>query len=220
MSLHLWLAFVIAASVILIIPGPTVVYVVAVGLTRGRRMALSAVPGVVAGDLVAMALSLAGVGTILALSATIFSIVKVAGAAYLVWIGINLWRDAGRLHALSDDARRARPENPSMRAFWITMLNPKSILFFVAFMPQFVVLDRPLILQFAILGATFLLLAAINIAGYAWLSGTVAHRVSPAMRCRFQRGGALCLVAAGVLSLWHDATDATVEASSSAAPVQ
>ncbi|MCB9942101.1 MAG: LysE family translocator [Geminicoccaceae bacterium] len=167
MSLHLWLAFVIAASVILIIPGPTVVYVVAVGLTRGRRMALSAVPGVVAGDLVAMALSLAGVGTILALSATIFSIVKVAGAAYLVWIGINLWRDAGRLHALSDDARRARPENPSMRAFWITMLNPKSILFFVAFMPQFVVLDRPLILQFAILGATFLLLAAINIAGHA-----------------------------------------------------
>ncbi|MEZ5824141.1 MAG: LysE family translocator [Geminicoccaceae bacterium] len=205
MSLELWLAFVVAASVLLLIPGPTIVYVVALGLTKGRATAMRAVPGVVAGDLVAMTLSLAGVGTILALSSTLYSAVKLGGAIYLVWIGITLWRQAPELQSLSADIRSTTIVRPAMQAFWVTVLNPKSILFFIAFMPQFIASARPILPQFVLLGLTFLVLAGLNIAAYAWLSGAVAARVTPRARARFQRGGALCLMAAGLYSIWTEA---------------
>ena len=206
MSLELWLAFLVAASVMLAIPGPTVVYVVALGLTKGRGMAMRAVPGVVAGDFVAMCLSLAGVGTILALSATLYSAVKIAGAVYLVWIGVSLWREAPGAMSLAGDIRSAKLSRPAMQAFLVTVLNPKSILFFIAFMPQFVVADRPILPQFLLLGMTFLVLAGLNIAAYAWLSATVAHRLTPLARCRIQQGGALCLIGAGLVSIWTEGT--------------
>ena len=93
-----------------------------------------------------------------------------------------------------------------MQAFLVTVLNPKSILFFIAFMPQFVVADRPILPQFLLLGMTFLVLAGLNIAAYACLSATVAHRLTPLARCRIQQGGALCLIGAGLVSIWTEGT--------------
>src|SRR5258707_12041210 len=92
MSLETWFAFVLAASVLLAIPGPTVTLVIGYALGEGRRAAWATVAGVALGDFTAMTLSLLGLGAVLAASAALFTILKIAGAAYLVYLGVRLWR--------------------------------------------------------------------------------------------------------------------------------
>ena len=92
MSFEVWLAFAAASAVLLTIPGPTVLLIIAHAVAHGRRAAPATMAGVVLGDLVAMTASLAGLGALLAASATLFGVLKWAGAAYLVYLGWRLWR--------------------------------------------------------------------------------------------------------------------------------
>jgi threonine/homoserine/homoserine lactone efflux protein len=99
MTLETWLAFTAASAVLLVIPGPTILLVVSYALGQGWRTALPMAIGVALGDFTAMTLSLLGLGALLAASATLFPILKWAGAAYLIWLGIKLWRAGGALDA-------------------------------------------------------------------------------------------------------------------------
>ncbi len=92
MSLELWIAFTLASAVLLAVPGPTVMLVVSYALGRGRGTGWATVPGVALGDFTAMTISLLGAGAILAASATLFTVLKLIGALYLLWLGIQLWR--------------------------------------------------------------------------------------------------------------------------------
>ena len=201
MSWELWLAFAIASAVVLAIPGPTVMLVISYALGRGPRTSRATVPGVALGDFTAMTVSLLGAGAVLAASATLFTVLKLAGAAYLIWLGIKLWRSGG-----TSESSEGTPAMGAGRAmFWhayvVTALNPKSIVFFVAFVPQFVVTDRPLWPQFIILEVTFLALAAANAALWAVLAGKVRARLThPATQRLVNRIGGSFLVAAGVLA--------------------
>ena len=96
MTLSLWAAFVAASSILLVIPGPTVLLVVSYALGQGWRTALPMAIGVALGDFTAMTLSMLGLGALLATSATLFTALKWIGAAYLVWLGIKLWRAGAR----------------------------------------------------------------------------------------------------------------------------
>ena len=91
MTIEAWLAFTAASAVLLVIPGPTILLVVSYALGQGWRAALPMAIGVALGDFTAMTLSMLGVGVLLATSATVFTVLKWAGAAYLVWLGIKLW---------------------------------------------------------------------------------------------------------------------------------
>ena len=104
MSFATWIAFAVASVVLLLIPGPTVLLVVSYALTQGRRIAVAMAAGVALGDFTAMTLSLAGLGALLAASATLFTVLKWVGAAYLVYLGVRLWRAKP---VLPDVARRA-----------------------------------------------------------------------------------------------------------------
>src|SRR5881275_2860049 len=99
MTVETWLAFTAASAILLVIPGPTVLLVVSYALGQGWRTALPMAVGVALGDFTAMSLSLLGVGALLAASATIFTALKWIGAAYLVWLGVRLWRAGGALEA-------------------------------------------------------------------------------------------------------------------------
>ncbi|MFL5158056.1 MAG: LysE family translocator, partial [Microvirga sp.] len=99
MTLETWLAFTAASAVLLVIPGPTILLVVSYALGQGWRTALPMAIGVALGDFTAMTLSLLGLGALLAVSATLFTALKWAGAAYLIWLGIKLWRAGGALDA-------------------------------------------------------------------------------------------------------------------------
>ena len=169
MSIETWLAFVAAATVLLIMPGPTILLVISYALGRKMRVALPVAIGVALGDLTAMTLSLMGLGVLLSMSALLFTIVKWIGAVYLVWLGIRLWRAGGKLHVEG----RAEPARSMLRHAWIvTALNPKSITFFVAFLPQFLDPAGGFWSQLLIFEATFLCLAFANALAY----GLVASR--------------------------------------------
>ena len=97
MSIELWLAFVAASTILLVIPGPTILLVVSYALGQGWRSAFPMAVGVALGDFTAMTLSMLGVGALLAASATVFTAVKIAGAAYLIYLGVKLWQAGGLL---------------------------------------------------------------------------------------------------------------------------
>jgi homoserine/homoserine lactone efflux protein len=187
MSLEIWIAFALASAVLLTIPGPTVMLVVSYALGRGRGSAWATVPGVALGDLTAMTVSLAGAGAVLAASATLFTVLKLSGAAYLVWLGVGMWRSAPARLAIDPGAGAPRERRRMfLKAYVVTALNPKSIVFFIAFVPQFVVADAPVMPQFTIMIATFVGLAAVNTILWAALVGE--------MRRRFERPGTLKLI--------------------------
>lgn len=195
LALDTWLAFVAATAVMLAIPGPTILLVIGQSLGGGTRAAAPLVAGVALGDLTAMTLSLAGLGALLAASATLFGVLKFAGAAYLVWLGIRMWRAPVEHGATAPvTARRAFRE-----AYVVTALNPKGIAFFVAFVPLFVDAARPFAPQAAVLVATFVSMAAVNASLYALLASRLSGAVGRAsVRRVFNRAGGTLLVGAGL----------------------
>lgn len=198
MSFNLWLAFVVASTALLMMPGPTVMVVVGYALSHGRRSAWPSVSGLVLGDFTAMTVSLAGLGAVLATSALAFTVLKWVGATYLIYLGIMSWRaarpEAAPANPVTGDGRRI-----FARAYLVTALNPKSIAFFIAFLPQFVAQSSPALPQFAVLGATFLVLALVNGVAYAWLAGGLRQAVlsGPGLRYVHRVGGG-CLIGAGI----------------------
>ena len=205
MSLELWLAFVVAASVMLTIPGPTILLVVTYALSHGRRSAVSTVLGVMIGDVVAMVLSLAGLGALMAVSSELFTAVKWIGAAYLVSLGIRMWRSApapaDREGAAADTGGRGTDRRMVWHAFAVTVLNPKSITFFVAFLPQFMEPAAPVLPQLLILGITFQGLAFLVVTAYALLAGGLGGSLRrPGAQRLFNRFGGSLLVGAGLFT--------------------
>jgi threonine/homoserine/homoserine lactone efflux protein len=198
MNLDVWLAFTAATIVLLVIPGPTTLLVVSYALGQGWRSAVPISIGVALGDFTAMTLSMLGIGALLSASATVFTVLKWAGAAYLVYLGIKLWRAGGRLHV------EARTDTASSRkmlthAWLVTALNPKSITFFVAFLPQFLSARDDFPTQMVIFETTFLVLAFANALGYALVASRARAlvRSTKAIRVINRVGGGL-LVSAGV----------------------
>jgi threonine/homoserine/homoserine lactone efflux protein len=172
-ELHTMGAFVTAAILLLVMPGPTDTLVVSYVLTRGRRSALASVPGVCLGYIVSLTLTLLGLGALLMTSAELFNALKIAGAVYLIYLGIKTWR-APVPETLDDDGRLAHDTwRMFTQAFVVTALNPAGIVFYVAFFPQFIDLDRPLMPQMAALGACFVVLGTLNSALYATLAAQV-----------------------------------------------
>ena len=201
MSLEMWAAYVIAATIVLVIPGPTILLVISQAISHGRRSVIPLAAGVTLGDFTAMTLSLLGLGAILAASAALFSILKMIGAVYLIYLGIKLWRSDPEKHEMNFAAAKA--SNPSLfkSAFIVTALNPKGIVFFVAFLPQFVNPQSQTAPQLLILGGTFLLLASINAALYAVFAGHLRDTMQNAkVRRWFNRCGGSVLIGAGIFT--------------------
>ncbi|HJM07158.1 MAG TPA: LysE family translocator, partial [SAR324 cluster bacterium] len=133
-----WIAFAVAAEILLLIPGPTILLVVAYSLSHGRTATLPLVTGVGLGDLTAMVFSFAGLGLLLSRVSELFFILKWAGAFYLVYLGIQLWRSPSTSMEWSEDKRSSQTHGGMFWHAWVTTaLNPKSIVFFLAFLPQF-----------------------------------------------------------------------------------
>lgn len=197
MAFETWLAFAAASAVLLMIPGPTILLVLSYALGRGWRVAAPVAAGVALGDLTAMTLSMLGVGVLLARSAALFTVLKWVGAGYLVWLGIKLWRAGGAPEA---EARHgsSRWERMLAHAWLVTTLNPKSLIFFVAFLPQFLDPDRSFWTQMVIFEATFVALAFANALGYALLGARARGLASSERAVRlFNRAGGTALIGAG-----------------------
>jgi len=201
MSMDIWIAFILASSALLIIPGPTVILVISHALGGGRKTAWATIPGVLMGDLFAMTASLLGAGAVLATSALLFTIMKWIGAVYLLWLGIKMWRSAGGRIELDDGQSETSRSKMFWSAFTVTALNPKGIIFFVAFVPQFVDPAAPALIQFAMLEATFLGCVAIIVTSWALLAGSFSQTLSnPRFIKRTHQAGASFLIGAGLMT--------------------
>jgi homoserine/homoserine lactone efflux protein len=200
MTLDHWLAFVAASAILLAIPGPTVLLVIAYALGHGRKAAAAIVAGVALGDFTAMTASMLGLGALLASSASAFGILRLAGAAYLVYLGVRLWLAPVE----AAEARATEPTRPwrmFAHAYAVTALNPKGIVFFVAFVPQFLVAGQPLLGQIVLLEATFLVMASANALSYALVASSARGALrDPSTRRGVNRVGGSLLIGVGVLA--------------------
>lgn len=203
MSIETWLAFAAASAIMLAIPGPTILLVISYALGHGRRTALATVTGVTLGDFTAMTASLAGLGALLATSASLFTILKLIGAGYLMFLGIKLWRAPIVIGPMGDNDNlpEEKPLKILLHSYVVTALNPESIIFFIAFVPQFLDLGKPFLPQTLILEATFLCLAALNALGYVFLADTARGYIRKASVQRLvNRSGGTLLIAAGAVT--------------------
>jgi threonine/homoserine/homoserine lactone efflux protein len=207
MSLDHWLAFVAASAVLLAIPGPTVLLVISYALSHGRKPAAAIVAGVALGDLTAMTASMLGLGAVLAASAAIFTVLRWIGGAYLVYLGIKLWRAPVDAPAEAAGVPSAGPGRMFAHAYAVTALNPKSIVFFVAFVPQFLDAALPFWPQVLTLETTFVTLAAVNAALFALLAAAARQKLrKPRVQRIVNRTGGSLLIGAGILAVgWRKA---------------
>ena len=202
MPIELWLAYAAAVAVLLVIPGPTILTVISYSVAHGNRANLPLVVAVALGDTTALVLSLLGLGALLATSALWFTLVKLVGGVYLLFLGLKM------LRAGIAPAELEAPPVPSSRwrlfanTYVVTALNPKGIVFFVAFLPQFITPGRDVTAQLWILAVTFVVMATINATLYAVFAGSARRLLaSPRAQRRFSFAGGSLLSVAGVWAL-------------------
>lgn len=202
MSIQLWLAFVAASAVMLVIPGPTILTVISYSMAHGRRANVPLVAAVALGDSTALVVSLLGLGALLATSAFWFTVVKWAGGLYLLYLGFKL------LRAGVSPAQLAAPAAPGSRlrlfanTYLVTALNPKGIVFFVAFLPQFISPAAAVGPQLWVLAVTFVCMATLNATLYAVFAASARKALASARaQRRFNFAGGSLLSAAGIWAL-------------------
>lgn len=203
MSFELWAAFVAAAAILLIIPGPTILTVISYSVAHGKRANLPLVVAVALGDSTALIGSLLGLGALLAASAFWFNLVKWAGGLYLIYLGLRLLRAGVSPIQFAVPAALTSPWRLFANTYLVTALNPKGIVFFVAFLPQFVNPSAEVAPQLGILALTFVALAILNSTLYAFFASSARTLLtSPQAQRRFNLGGGSLLVVAGIWALF------------------
>lgn len=204
MTFDHWLAFAAASAIMLAIPGPTILLVISYAISHGRKVATATVAGVALGDFTAMTASMLGLGALLATSAAIFTVLKWIGAAYLIYLGIKLWRApvaASAEQVDGADTNNERPVRIFLHTYFVTALNPKSIIFFVAFLPQFLETSKPLTSQMLIMELTFIILATCNAAAYGFMASMARKTIrKPSVQRVVNRTGGSLMIGAGLLA--------------------
>lgn len=199
MSIEVWLSFVAASMVLCFSPGPTVFLVMGQALTHGKKSVVPLIGGTLSGDVIAMSFSFAGVGALLATSATLFTVLKWLGAAYLIFLGVKaLFSKVG-----DNESTAPAMEKGSVfrNALVVTALNPKGIIFFMAFFPLFITPERPVLGQMLILASTFLVVSTLSVSSYAVFSGVLRSKVSSkGFRNAFNKASGGLLIGAGAVT--------------------
>ncbi|HSB79555.1 MAG TPA: LysE family translocator [Candidatus Methylomirabilis sp.] len=202
MTVELWLAFVAASAVLLIIPGPTVLTVISYSMAHGGRSKIPLVAAVALGDSTALVMSLIGLGALLATSAFWFTMVKWLGGLYLLYLGIKLLRAGISSQDLTSPAALGSRWRLFANTYLVTALNPKGIVFFVAFLPQFINSKAGVTQQLWMLAVTFVVMAILNATLYAVFASSARKLLaSPRAQRRLNFAGGSLLLAAGVWAL-------------------
>jgi homoserine/homoserine lactone efflux protein len=189
-----WIAYLIAYAVISIIPGPSAFMVIGQSLSRGTRAAFSCIMGDLAGGVIVMTASYLGLGLLLAASSIAFMALKWAGVIYMARLGVMQIRAARNFLEITPVS--APSTRGSLGAGFLTgILNPKAIMFYMAFLAQFIAPSAPQLPQFLILMATSTLVVALVLGGYALLAERVSARLqSLKARTRMAYAGGSCLL--------------------------
>jgi homoserine/homoserine lactone efflux protein len=197
MSLAVWLAFCATETVLCFTPGPAVMFVVSVAMARGARAGLAGALGILAGNALYFALSATGIAAVILASSRLFTVLKWAGAAYLVWFGVRMLAS----RAIAPAVVAPQPVSRSLaRGFVVQAANPKALVFFVALLPQFIDPHAPVGFQVLILGVSSIAIELCVLSLYAALAARARSLVEN--RGWLDRIGGGFLVAAGARLAW------------------
>ena len=195
MNWHLFSAFLLITAILVIVPGPIVTLVIATGASRGIRAAMQTVIGTTLGNALLLACIALGLSWILQASAKVFDVIRLAGAAYLVWLGIQAWRHAGA----TVEAAPPGGHVYAWRGFVVAMTNPKTIAFFTAFLPQFIDPTLPLSRQLWVMCVVTVILAGLLDAAWAMAAGYGrAFLMKPRQKTWLGRLSGLVLIGGGI----------------------
>jgi homoserine/homoserine lactone efflux protein len=200
MALGTWLIYLAAATGLALMPGPNGLLALTHGALYGRRMTLFTICGGVLGFVVVLALSMFGIGAVLGASVQALTVMKWIGGAYLVWLGIQVWRSPPPDLELAERQPRSRHGwSLFSQGFLSAVTNPKAVLFFVAFLPPFIDPHRSLVTQFVVMAATFAVIEFFVELLMTWLASSVRgwlHRSGKRFNQLF--GAMFVLIGAGV----------------------
>jgi len=172
MSFDIWIAFIVATAIVTSLPGPTMLLVMGHAMVSSSKKTLITISGVILADCILLCLALIGVGTVLYGSAVAFNFMKWLGVAYLIYIGVKQWRE--KPLSSREPVTMSKVESSKrmfLQGFITTLLNPKLIGFFMAFLPQFISAEQPMVPQVVVLVSTFLCIVFIILSGYSLLAG-------------------------------------------------
>jgi homoserine/homoserine lactone efflux protein len=193
MNWQLFTGFVLITVVLILTPGPIVTLVISTGATRGVRAALVTVAGTSLGNAALLGAIALGLDWVLGHAGYLFELLRWAGVAYLLYLGVRAWRSAGQQPALSG------PQVHFWRGFLVALTNPKTLAFFTAFLPQFVDPTRPVARQLTVMCVVSVALAAVSDSCWALVSGMGrAWFMRPAQAQLLARASALTLIGAGI----------------------
>ena len=196
MSLEIYLAYVLACAVITLIPGPTVTVIIGNSLAHGTRAGLLNVAGTQLGLAVMMGILVVGLSSVIAAMGWLFDWVRIAGAIYLVWIGWKLLRAP---EALGDARNAGAPRGGFvLQGFLVLMSNPKALLWFGAFIPQFVDPKGNYVAQIALLGVTAMAVALVSDGAYAVVTGKAGFFLRKDKVSLVSRAGGTLLIGGGI----------------------
>lgn len=196
MTLEIYIAYIVTCFVIALVPGPTVTVIVANSLAHGSRAGLLNVAGTQLGLALMMAILVVGLSSVIAAMGWLFDWLRYAGAAYLVWLGWKLLRAPDALGETSDGAT---PRGGFfLQGFLVMMANPKALLFFGAFIPQFIDPTGNYVAQIALLGVTAMLIACFSDGAYAVLTGHAGAWLSKRRVRMVSRISGVFLIGGGV----------------------
>ncbi len=201
MELHLYIAFVIATTVMIALPGPSVLLTVAHSISFGWKHAIATVAGATVGIAVQLAIAAIGFSSLLNSAVQVFEWLRWAGAVYLVYLGIRQWHNAG--DPLELNAAEVSRTHLFFQGSIITIFNPKSLIFIAAFLPQFIDTSRPYGVQFALIFPTFLMLTFCVTSIWAVVAGNAVRFLKKGLSLKpvFRAAGGLMVLAGAGLAM-------------------
>lgn len=198
MTIAVWLSFIFASMLLCFTPGPTVFLVMGQSLSHGKKSVVPLVSGVLCGDVIAMAVSFAGLGALLATSAVLFTTFKWLAAAYLIYLGIKSWRAKVTPQHIDNRIQRNKMFK---NALLVTALNPKGIIFFIAFFPLFIDINRPAFPQMLTMAVSFLVVSASSASFYSIFAGYLRSKAqSEKFQHLFNKVSGTMLMGAGSIT--------------------
>lgn len=195
----LYLGFIAAVTVLMAIPGPNVALIVANSVAHGPRYGLLTVAGTSSAMILQLGLVALGMSQFLGMLGTWFEVLRWIGVAYLVFLGISQWR-APAVDLTKTKPERKSPRRMYVRALLVSMTNPKTLLFYGAFFPQFVAADRAMLPQVVLLSVTFVALAILVDGSWALAAARARHLLASRGRLRNRISGGMLIGAGAVLA--------------------
>jgi homoserine/homoserine lactone efflux protein len=203
MTLQTWLLFCLTEAVLCFIPGPAVLFVLATALRRGFPSASFAAAGILAGNILYFVLSATGIAAVIVASHAVFSGLKWAGAAYLVWLGLRMLLTRAAEHGSVPASATDKGGRVFTRAFVVQAANPKALVFFIALLPQFINPAVSVPKQILLLGISSVVLEFTILSLYGALAARARAVTGPRFSGLLERSGGAILIAAGARLAWY-----------------